>query len=169
MPWPEPVIVPDFDEFDAFTMMRRLLPVLVEQDAEVRALNADFEAHRETQEAGRKLQKLFEGAARHWAVTGIELESVESWPAFRRRVAGAVEQLRESSSPSSSTVVFTSSGPIAAATAHVLELSDAKAIEFVWLSRNGSYSQYLFSGTRFSMHSFNSIPHFDDLSLFSYR
>ena len=39
------------------------------------------------------------------------------------------------------------------------------AIEFVWLARNCSFAEFLFSGDRFSMHSFNSIPHLDDRRL----
>ena len=169
MPWPEPVIVPEFDEFDAFTMMRVMMPVLVQKDEHVRALNADFESNRHSPEAGRKLQKLFEAAARSWAIESVEVEGVESWPQFRARISSALESVRSASQPSSSTVVFTSGGPIAASVGHVLGLDHAKAIEFVWISRNASYSQFLFSGDRFSMHSFNSIPHFDELSLHTYR
>ena len=169
LPWPEPVAIPDFDEFDAFTMMRLVMPLLVAKHQHIRELNADFEANRETVEAGRKLQKLFEAAATQWAIDGIELEQCESWSQFRRRIASAVDQLRSTAAQSSSSVVFTSSGPIAATLAHVLNLSDAKAIEFVWLSRNGSYSQFLFSGERFSMHSFNSVGHLSELSLLTYR
>jgi broad specificity phosphatase PhoE len=169
LPWPEPVVRTEFDEFDAFTMMRLMLPMLVREDEQVRALNEDFERNRHTPEAGRKLQKLFEAAARHWAVNGVSLDNVESWPQFRSRIAGALNQVRATAPRSSSTLVFTSGGPIAASVAHVLELTDAKAIEFVWLSRNGSYAQFLFSDDRFSMHSFNSVPHYDDLQLHTYR
>jgi broad specificity phosphatase PhoE len=169
LPWPEPVVRTEFDEFDAFTMMRLMLPMLVREDEQVRALNEDFERNRHTPEAGRKLQKLFEAAARHWAVNGVSLDNVESWPQFRSRIAGALNQIRATAPRSSSTLVFTSGGPIAASVAHVLELTDAKAIEFVWLSRNGSYAQFLFSDDRFSMHSFNSVPHYDDLQLHTYR
>jgi broad specificity phosphatase PhoE len=150
-------------------MMRLAMPILVEKDETVRALYADFEASRETSEAGRKLQKLFEEAARQWAVSAIELEQCESWPHFKARIARALDGIRSTAAPSSATVMFTSGGPIAASVAYVLGLTDEKAIEFVWLSRNGSYSQFLFSGPRLSMHSFNAIPHLDDLSLLTYR
>jgi broad specificity phosphatase PhoE len=169
LPWPEPVELPEFDEFDAFTMMRLVMPLLVQRYETVRTLNADFEAHRETPEAGRKLQKLFEEATRHWATAGIELEQCESWPQFRARIGRALQCLRSTARPSSSTVVFTSGGPIAASIGQVLGLTDDKAIEFVWLARNGSYAQFLFSGERFSVHAFNAIPHLDELSLLTYR
>ncbi|HYO81459.1 MAG TPA: histidine phosphatase family protein [Bryobacteraceae bacterium] len=167
--FPEPEIVPDFDEFDAFTMMRLMTPRLVEQDPAVRELNEDFEASRSTPEAGRKLQKLFEEVARHWATGTHVLDSGESWVQFRTRVSRAVDAIRVSAPPSTSSVVFTSGGPISAAIGHVLSLDHAKTIEFVWLSRNCSYAQFLFSGDRFSLHAFNAIPHLDDMKLLTYR
>lgn len=169
LPWPEPQIIPEFDEFDAFTMMRVLMPVLVKADPEVRALNHDFESSRHTPEAGRKLQKLFEAAARLWACKYHDVEGVESFPQFRQRVSEAIDNLRASATPSSSTVVITSGGPISAAMGHVMELNHERTIEFVWISRNCSYTQLLFSGDRFSLHAFNAIPHLDDLRLLTYR
>lgn len=169
LPWPEPTELDRFDEFDAFTMMRVVTPVLARTDERVRALNEDFETNRHTPEAGRKLQKLFEEAARHWAITGTELEECESWPQFRARISTGLRCLRSTARPSSSAVVFTSGGPIAASVADTLRLDDEKAIEFVWLSRNASYSQFLFSGERISLHSFNAIPHLDGLDLLTYR
>lgn len=169
LPWPEPAIVPEFDEFDAFTVMRVTLPALLEYSEQVRRLHEEFESTRHTPEAGRRLQKLFEEVMRLWCTGQFDPPDVESWSQFRARISRAIDRLRCTVAPSSSTVVFTSGGPIAASVAHVLDLPDDKAIEFVWLSRNTSYSQFLCSGERFSMHSFNAIPHLDDLSLLTYR
>jgi broad specificity phosphatase PhoE len=169
MPWPDPELLPSLDEFDAFTVMRRLVPVMIERDETIRRLNDEFRAQQESPEAGRLLQKLFEAVARRWSTGEFDVPDVESYSQFLRRVSGAVHRIRTSNGRSSQTVVFTSAGPIAATLATALELPPLKAIEFVWMSRNSSYSQFLFSGDRFTMHSFNSIPHLDDLSLLTYR
>lgn len=169
LPWPEPQIIPEFDEFDAFTMMRVMMPMLVEADEEVRRLNEDFELSRHTPEAGRKLQKLFEAATRLWACKYHDVAGIESFPDFRGRVSNAIDQLRASALPSTSTVVITSGGPISVAMGHVLGLDHARTVEFVWISRNCSYTQLLFSGDRFSLHAFNAIAHLDDLRLLTYR
>lgn len=169
LPWPEPEPVPALDEFDAFTVMKRMLPVVIEQDENVRRLNAEFRANEQSPEAGRLLQKLFEEVARHWSSGQFDIAGVESYAQFRARVDAAITSIRESTPPSSQVLVFTSAGPIAATLANVLELAPLKAIEFVWMSRNSSYSQFLFSGDRFTLHSFNAIPHLDDLSLLTYR
>jgi broad specificity phosphatase PhoE len=169
LPWPDPQEVTDLDEFDAFTMMRVMAPVLIDIDPEIRMLSQAFEENRDTPEAGRLLQKFFEAACRKWASGDVETPPVETWAQFRQRIGNSIDNLRRTAEPSTSTVAFTSGGPIAATIGFVLDLTAAKAIEFVWLSRNCSWTQFLHSGERFSMHSFNAIPHLDDLSLFSYR
>jgi broad specificity phosphatase PhoE len=169
LPWPEAVIVPALDEFDAYTVMKKVVPVMVEKDEQVRRLNEAFLGNQHSPEAGRILQKLFEEVARRWSTGDYDMPEVESWQQFRSRISQAIDEIRRSAESSSSTVVFTSGGPVAATVAHCLELPDSKAIEFVWLSRNCSYAQFLFSGTRFSMHAFNAIPHFDELSFLTYR
>jgi broad specificity phosphatase PhoE len=169
LPWPDPESVPALDEFDAFSVMKRMVPVLVERDEAVRSLNAEFQGNRHSEEAGRILQKLFEEVARHWSRGEFEVPDVESYAQFRERVAKAVDDIRAGTGRSSQIVAFTSAGPIAATVAHSLDLPPLKAIEFVWMSRNSSYAQFLFSGDRFTMHSFNAIPHLDDLALLTYR
>ncbi len=169
LPWPEAQRIPAFDEFDAFQVMKLFVPVLLERDAAVRALHDEFRAKQESPEAGRLLQKLFEEVARHWCSGEIEVSDVETWSGFRTRVREAVDAVRDTSGSGANVVVFTSGGPIAATVAQTLDLSPRTAIEFLWLSRNCSYSEFLFSNGRFSMHSFNSIPHLDERGLLTYR
>lgn len=167
--FPDPTLIPEFDEFDAFTVMRIMTPQIAAHNTTVARLGAEFEARRHSPEAGRILQKLFEEVAREWSSGEHDTPEVESWMQFRARIASGLDRLRETAEPSTHTIVVTSGGPIAATVAYSLDLSPAQAIEFVWLSRNSSYSQFLFSGERFTMHAFNAIPHLDDLNMFTYR
>jgi broad specificity phosphatase PhoE len=169
LPWPEPAALAELDEFDAYQMMKTIMPILIDRNEKVRRLNDEFRANEESPEAGRLLQKLFEEAARQWCSGEFPEAEVESWPQFQARIAGAIHRIRASTPKSTSTVVFTSGGPIAATLAQVLCLSPAKAIEFVWLSRNCSWSEFVFSGDRFSLSAYNSFPHLDDVSLLTYR
>ena len=169
LPWPEPVGVSDLDEFDAFAVMRVMVPVLSERD----------------QEGPLPLPDLPRGTAdtRRWTSPTIPVRSslpplvclvedtpgLESWTQFRARVSSALDGIRTSISKSSSVAVFTSGGTIASAVGHALDLRPEKSIEFVWLSRNCSYSEFLSSDDRFSLSSFNSFPHFDDKALLTYR
>jgi broad specificity phosphatase PhoE len=169
LPWPGPVSVPAMDEFDAYQVMKKTVPVLIDHDENVRRLHDEFRADQQSPEAGRILQKLFEEVARHWCSGEFDVPEVESWAQFRTRVSEAVKTIRVSTPKSTSTVVFTSGGPIAATLAEVLGLLPKTAIEFVWLSRNCSWSEFVFSGDRFSLSAYNSFPHLDDRSLLTYR
>lgn len=167
--WPELQVLPEVDEFDAFRVARLLTPRLVECDPEIRRLNDEFFANRHNPEGGRLLQKLFEAVARSWCSGQFDMPEVESWTQFRERVQRGVAHIRETCGSGRNVVVITSGGPIAATMAQALGLPPAAAIEFVWLARNASFAEFLYSGERFSMHSFNSIPHLDDRRLLTYR
>jgi broad specificity phosphatase PhoE len=167
--WPESQVVPELDEFDAFRVHQLLTPKLAACDPEIRRLNDEFTAKRHTPEAGRLLQKLFEAVSRSWCSGLYDIPELESWAQFRERIRTAVGKIRKASEQGRNVVAITSGGPIAATIAQTLQLAPLAAIEFVWLSRNGSFSEFLFSGERFSMHSFNSIPHLDERRLLTYR
>jgi broad specificity phosphatase PhoE len=169
LPWPQPIVMPEFDEFDAYTVMKTMVPVLTERDDTVRHLWREFQSQQNSPEAGRLLQKLFEAVARHWSTGEFDIPEVESWTQFRARIGRAVARVQDLTPKSSNSVVFTSGGPIAATMAEALDLSPGKAIEFVWLSRNSSWSEFLYSGDRFSVSAFNSFPHLDSRELLTYR
>jgi hypothetical protein len=50
-----------------------------------------------------------------------------------------------------------------------LHLSSEDTLKTMWMSRNCSYSEFLFSGDRFTLSSFNAFPHLDDAGLLTYR
>jgi len=167
--WPEPGVIPEFDELDAGKVMHLCLPPLIEHNETIRRLNDEFRAAEATPEAGRLLQALFEEVSLHWAEERVAVEQLESWRQFRARVRAAVEMVRRATPRSSSSVVFTSAGPIAATMSCLFDLPPQKSLDLIWTSRNASYSEFLFTGQRFSLSSYNSFPHLDDKSLLSYR
>src|SRR6185369_4830437 len=118
---------------------------------------------------GILLERLFEEVARHWSDGAVEVPDIESWADFRKRVSKGIRYVRSAVPKSSSSVVFTSGGPVAATVGLALDLAPRKAIELVWVSRNSAYSEFLFSGDRFSLSSFNAYPHLDDRTLLTYR
>ncbi|HUS04890.1 MAG TPA: histidine phosphatase family protein [Bryobacteraceae bacterium] len=168
LPWPEPVVVPALDEFDAFQMMKAITPILVERDPLVRDLHARFAASQQTPQAGEMLQELFEAVARHWSSGEFDVPALESWASFRKRIAGGISEVR-STCNGDAAVAFTSGGPIAATTGLALDLSHLRSVELLWLSRNCSYSEYLVSNEHFLLASFNSHPHLEENTLLTYR
>jgi broad specificity phosphatase PhoE len=135
----------------------------------VREMNYAYQKGASSPEAGVLLERLFEEVARHWSLGTAEAPDIESWSEFSARVCRGIQMIRGATPKSSRSVVFTSGGPIAATVGLAQELSPQKAIELVWVSRNSGYSEFLFSGDRFSLSSFNAYPHLDDRALLTYR
>ena len=65
--------------------------------------------------------------------------------------------------------VFTSGGFIGSAVQLALAAPDRTALELHWRLRNGSLTEFAFTRERFSLDSFNTVPHLDDPALWSYR
>ena len=57
---------------------------------------------------------------------------------------------------------FSSGGPVAAAMGAALNLDDEKTLELSWVVRNAAYAEFLFSSGRFSLMTFNAVPHLTD-------
>ena len=65
--------------------------------------------------------------------------------------------------------VFTSGGPVGVTMQRALNLSPENTLRVAWMVRNGAYSEFLFSGERFTLSSFNAFPHLEGSSLLTYR
>jgi hypothetical protein len=80
--------------------------------------------------------------------------------------------LRDFLAPSSKgelSVIFTSGGPIAIAVQRALHLLVPDTLQVAWMARNCSLTEFLFSGDRFTLSTFNAFPHLDDEALLTYR
>lgn len=158
----------DFNEYDADGIVQRLAPALAEQDIEFRGLAEAFEAKRATPERNRYFQPLLEAAMKVWMKGEMELPEVESLAVFSRRVRRALEGILRGASRRR-VVVFTSGGVIGFVVQSALAAPAPKALEINWRVRNCSLTEFVFSGDRFSLDSFNAVPHLDDRSLWTYR
>lgn len=159
----------EFDEYPAFDVIGRGLPDLLERDEETAAMEAEYRRQCEPGAAARAFERLFQRVMRAWARGEVEAAGVEPWAEFCGRVKGGLERIRREAGQNSRVVVFTSGGPVAVAMREALGLSAEKTMELSWASRNGSYSEFLFSGTRFSLGGFNHTPHLEAPGLETYR
>jgi broad specificity phosphatase PhoE len=176
--WPEPVTLPELDEYPGIEVMRTFLPGLMERYEDIRALEAEFRQnarHGVAGEAGdrsaafRIYDKLFQRITRMWVDEELDSPEVESWQNFCERVDRGVAAIREGALKNGRMVVFTSGGVIAATVRKALDLSPQRTLELSWTSRNASYTEFLFSAERFSLSSFNNHPHLEDEELWTYR
>jgi broad specificity phosphatase PhoE len=167
--WPEPVVVPDLDEFPGEALTRRYLPGLAAQHPRIAELARDLGRAHGGPEHGRALELLFRAFTTMWARQEFDASEVETWQAFNARVRRSLDGLRNSGMNGARVAVFSSAGPTAIAVEMAHGLDPVSTLELAWRVRNTACSEFLFSGDRFSLLSFNAVPHLGDPALVTYR
>jgi broad specificity phosphatase PhoE len=165
--WPEPVVMPELDEYDLGGVMTHLAPSLAEKDARFRELVASYE--QESTERPARFQRMFEVLMTHWQSASDPCNGVESWPVFRERARTWLAWIRERPGRGRRVVVFTSGGFIGTAVALALGAPDRTALELNWRLRNASVTRLLFTEDRMTLDEFNSVAHLPDRELWTYR
>jgi broad specificity phosphatase PhoE len=167
--WPEARRAPGWNEYDAGAINGRLGPLLAERDPTYRQLVTDFQTRAQARDRNRYFQRMFEALMDCWVQGALEDEAVESFRAFHRRIATARSEILEAEG-SRKVAVFTSGGPIGVCVQLALEAPEAMALRLNWRVKNGSLTDFTFSGSaRLSLDSFNDIAHLDDPALQSFR
>jgi broad specificity phosphatase PhoE len=163
-PWPEARADGAWNEYDAPGVLRHCVPA----DPRLAALAADFEHARSGPDANRRFQRMFEAAMLCWLEGNMAANGVEPWTVFRERVSGAIRRILEGP-PGRRVAVFTSGGPIGFAVHLALQSPPRSFLDVNWRIRNGSVTEFLFDRERFTLDSFNGVPHLDDAALWTYR
>jgi broad specificity phosphatase PhoE len=148
-----------WNEYDAAGVLRQGAPMLAAADSGFARLYEAAERFRQTAEANRHFQRMFEVLIRHWTDGLLKLEGVEPWEAFQQRVRRALNEILEASASGARVAVVTSGGPIATAVQTVLDAPPSKVIEINWRVRNCSLTEFLFTRARISLDLFNAVPH----------
>jgi broad specificity phosphatase PhoE len=167
--FPRSVILDEFDEFQGDIVLEKSLPHLVNTDSHIRELDAAVRTANSPPQRRRNFQKLFETVVTMWVKGELTVDSVESWQAFLARVNRGLSQFLSAAGKSETCAIFTSGGPVAAAVQRALQLSPEQTVSVAWMARNCSYSEFVFSGDRFTLSTFNSFQHLDDPTLLTYR
>ena len=167
--WPDPAVIQEFDEFAAELVIQRSLPSLLGSDAEVQRLHWDFEQAAGRAEQFKRFQRMFEVIVGRWAAGDLTVDDVEPWPDFCIRVQRGLEVVIKNGSTATSSVVFTSGGPIGVAMQRALELSTKNTLRTAWMMNNAACTEFVFSGDRFTLKTYNSYPHLTDPDLVTYR
>jgi broad specificity phosphatase PhoE len=166
---PEPHILAEFDEYQGEAVLRGSLPALLEKDPGIRDLHAAFQSSTTNAAKRATFQKLFEAIIGGWVRGVIHLEGVETWPQFCARVNSGLEQFLHAGARGERVAVFTSGGPIAVASQRALHLSPESTLQMTWMSRNSSWSEFLYNAERFTLSSFNIHEHIADPAMRTYR
>jgi broad specificity phosphatase PhoE len=167
--FPELTVLPEFDEYPGDVVLRQSLPRLLESDAQVRQWHREHHSAPDLPEKLKHFQRIFEAVIGKWVAGELSVGGVESWPEFCARVNRGLSQILSRAESGQQLAVFSSGGPVGVAMQRALNLSPQDTLRTVWMSRNCSYSEFLFSGGRFTLSTFNAFPHLDDPSLLTYR
>jgi broad specificity phosphatase PhoE len=165
---PAPVELPELDEMGVEPLFKEHMPDVFARHAHLQALGdamlaADGDAAR-----ARSFARLFEAVLTLWIRGDVSGAGVESWLEFRARVRKVLRAVR-ADARGQRIAVFTSAGPVASAVQLALGADDDTALALAFRVRNSSYSEFLFSGDRFSLASFNETPHLEDAALITVR
>jgi len=167
--FPEPLVLQEFDEYQGEAVLERSLPGLLKTDHTIRELHAAFQSSSASAERRPAFQKLFEAVIGKWVRGEICPPGVETWLEFCARVNSGLTRCLSVGSRSERIAIFTSGGPIAVAMQRALQLSDERTLNVSWMSRNSSWSEFIYSGERFTLSSFNCHAHIDDPTMLTYR
>jgi broad specificity phosphatase PhoE len=167
--FPKPEVFDEFDEFQGDVVLEKSLPQLVGTSSHIRELEAAVRNANSPPQRRRNFQKLFETVVSMWVGGQLTVYGVESWEAFTARVNRGLSQFLSTASKSETCAIFTSGGPVAVSVQRALHLTPEHTLQVAWMPRNCSYSEFLFSGGRFTLSTFNSFQHLDDPALLTYR
>lgn len=167
--FPAPVTVEEFDEFQGESVLSESLPQLLANNARIRELHEVMQSSRDEGTKRMNFQRLFEAVISMWVSGEITPRHVESWQEFCTRVNRGLTEFLGTSRKGEIAAIFTSGGPVSVAVQRALHLSAPDTLRVAWMPRNCSLSEFLFSGDRFTLSSFNSFPHLDSESLLTYR
>ena len=167
--FPGPLVLREFDEYQGEAVLERSLPGLLESDQTIRGLNTAFQSSSGL--AGRRatFQKLFQAVVGKWVREEICPSGVETWLEFCSRVNSGLTKCLSTGGRGERVAIFTSGGPIAVVMQRALQLSAESTLNVSWMSRNSSWSEFIYSGERFTLSSFNCHAHIDDAAMLTYR
>ena len=167
--FPSSLIMDEFDEFQGDAVLSQTLPELSANNDRIREFHGALQ--NSTDEASKRanFQRLFQAVISLWVDGKIAPPGVESWESFCERVNRGLSTFLGKAKQGELGVIFTSGGPVSVAVQRALHLSAQDTLQIAWMPRNCSLSEFLFSGDRFALSSFNSFPHLDNESLLTHR
>lgn len=152
-----------FDEYPAEPLITR---VLADDALRARVGGADLAAlGAGGDSAKRAFQQIFQRVTLGYVRGDWDamLDGLETWTAFRERVAAGLREVIREAGRGRTVVVMTSGGPMAAAAGQALGLDDERTLELSWRIRNAALVELLWrsddaDGT-LTLDVFNAHPH----------
>jgi hypothetical protein len=134
---PEPIELPELDEYPAFELFKKWLPKLVADDP------ALAEATTATGSERRHLmERAIELVSYKWARGELDAGELESFPAFDQRVNGGISSIMKRLGRKKQAAVVTSGGPISVTMRRALGLAEDMTLRVAWVIANASITVF---------------------------
>ncbi len=156
VPFPEPLVLPEFDEHQGASLVKKILSNDLEREHDHALMPSFIQTESRIQAYFRRFQEL----TRRWARRELEDEDFECWQSFIARVRSGLQQTLAQAGPDARIAVFTSGGPVAVCTGLALDLSDERILELSWRIRNCACLEARRNGEALDCVSVNLLPHF---------
>jgi broad specificity phosphatase PhoE len=166
--WPEPMVLPEFDEYDLGGVLQTLAPALSQDDPAFAELLANYQRAEAGPDREHSFRRVFESLTMHWVTAPDSATGVESFQTFRNRVERGLHIVMGKPGSGRRVALFTSGGVIGASVRLALDAPDRMALEVNWRVRNCSLTEFVFSKGRFTLDGFNALPHLEDPALWTY-
>jgi len=169
--FPEPVIVPDLNEYETRHLLGASMSSVLAQHPEIARLAKELTSNGPVDLVANKkaFQKIFAAAMDLWVDEKLNLPGMETWKQFTSRVNAGIDRVIKEQAGGKTVAVFTSGGPVSAAMQRAMKTDDKTALELGWVIANGSITEFRCSGEKFSLAVFNATPHLTEQALVSYR
>jgi broad specificity phosphatase PhoE len=170
-PFPDVAIDPQWNEFDLGAVYQQIADPLSRDDPEFARLWAEMVRDMEDEHDGVHRQHNYCDIAvvRAW-VTKTHAYEGESWDAFRARIEGALETLRNHGGPSRKVAVFTSATPVGISVGKTLGLDETQIWRLAAVTYNSSITSLrLGDDGDLRLFNFNAVPHLEDPEMWSFR
>lgn len=169
LPFPEIVEIPGLDEHAADELLKANKESLAQSDPQIGELIRALDAAKSSRDKQRSFQLAFEAVVSRWIKGEIEADGIEPWLDFQKRVQASIQEIVAVPGRGKRVAGFSSVGPITIALQHALQCDDKIALDAGWRVKNCSLTSFLFSGERFTLDSFNGLPHIPEARLQSFR
>ncbi len=165
-PLPAARVIPELDEYDAATIWCHLRGEIL---ADHPKLTDNPDQWRNNPKA---FQRIFSRVVNRWVAGEHALDILESWPAFRQRVARGLGHIMQAEGPGKRIAVFSSAGPVAVAVQMATDLPDDRCVGLSWQILNAGITRFLYHKHQFTLTGFNDVAALEmegGLDLLTYR
>lgn len=165
---PDEVVLDELREYPAIALLRQGLPVLCEEDVELREWVGEASYEVDVLARIPDFERVFRRVQKAWMQGALRIDGIESFEAFKSRVQRGLERIAAEVDGRRALVV-TSGGPVAIAMQLALELTDTKTMRLSEVIANSSHTWLRRREHEWMLLGFNGMPHLREASLVTYR